>query len=52
MTPDDVVTLDWDKSGGLLPAVVQHARTGHVLMLGYMNEAALRATLAGGRVVF
>ena len=52
MTPDDVVALDWDKSGGLLPAIVQHARTGHVLMLGYMNEAALRATLAGGRVVF
>ena len=52
MTPDDVVTLDWDKGGGLLPAIVQHARTGHVLMLGYMNEAALRQTLAGGRVVF
>jgi phosphoribosyl-ATP pyrophosphohydrolase/phosphoribosyl-AMP cyclohydrolase len=52
VTPDDVVTLDWDKGGGLLPAIVQHARTGQVLMLGYMNEAALRATLAGGRVVF
>jgi phosphoribosyl-ATP pyrophosphohydrolase/phosphoribosyl-AMP cyclohydrolase len=52
LTPDDVVTLDWDKGGGLLPAIVQHARTGHVLMLGYMNEAALRATLAGRRVVF
>ena len=52
MTPDDVVTLDWDKGGGLLPAIVQHARTGRVLMLGYMNEAALRATLAGKRVVF
>jgi len=52
VTPDDVVTLDWDKGGGLLPAIVQHARTGHVLMLGYMNEAALRQTLAGGRVVF
>lgn len=52
MTPDDVVTLDWDKGSGLLPAIVQHARTGHVLMLGYMNEAALRETLARGRVVF
>jgi phosphoribosyl-ATP pyrophosphohydrolase/phosphoribosyl-AMP cyclohydrolase len=52
LTPDDVVALDWDKCGGLLPAIVQHARTGHVLMLGYMNEAALRETLAHGRVVF
>jgi phosphoribosyl-ATP pyrophosphohydrolase/phosphoribosyl-AMP cyclohydrolase len=50
--PDDVVALDWDKGGGLLPAIVQHARTGRVLMLGYMNEAALRETLARGRVVF
>ena len=52
MIPDDVVALDWDKGGGLLPAIVQHARTGRVLMLGYMNEAALRETLARGRVVF
>jgi len=50
--PDDVAALDWDKGGGLLPAVVQHARTGRVLMLGYMNEAALRETLVRGRVVF
>jgi phosphoribosyl-AMP cyclohydrolase / phosphoribosyl-ATP pyrophosphohydrolase len=50
--PDDVVALDWDKGAGLLPAVVQHARTGRVLMLGYMNEAALRETLRQGRVVF
>ena len=52
MTLDDVGTLDWDKCGGLLPAIVQHARTGRVLMLGYMNDAALRETLGGGRVVF
>jgi phosphoribosyl-AMP cyclohydrolase / phosphoribosyl-ATP pyrophosphohydrolase len=50
--PDDVVALDWNKGGGLLPAVVQHARTGRVLMLGYMNEDALRETLRQGRVVF
>jgi phosphoribosyl-ATP pyrophosphohydrolase/phosphoribosyl-AMP cyclohydrolase len=49
---DDVGALDWDKGGGLLPAIVQHARTGRVLMLGYMNDAALRETLNGGRVVF
>jgi phosphoribosyl-ATP pyrophosphohydrolase/phosphoribosyl-AMP cyclohydrolase len=52
MTLDDVGGLDWDKSDGLLPAVVQHARTGRVLMLGYMNESALRETLSAGRVVF
>ena len=52
MTLDDVGTLDWDKGSGLLPAIVQHARTGRVLMLGYMNDSALRETLGGGRVVF
>jgi phosphoribosyl-ATP pyrophosphohydrolase/phosphoribosyl-AMP cyclohydrolase len=52
MTPDDVGRLDWSKGDGLLPAIVQHARTGQVLMLGYMNAEALNATLAGGRVVF
>lgn len=38
--------------GGLLPAVVQDAHTGHVLMLGYMNEAALAQTRASGLVTF
>jgi phosphoribosyl-AMP cyclohydrolase / phosphoribosyl-ATP pyrophosphohydrolase len=52
VTPDDIVALDWNKAAGLLPAIVQHARTGRVLMLGYMNEAALRETLRQGRVVF
>ncbi len=44
--------LDWEKQGGLLPAIVQHARSGAVLMLAYMNRDALRATLARGRAVF
>lgn len=35
---------DFAKGDGLLPAIVQHARTGEVLMLGYMDEAALQAT--------
>jgi len=52
VTLEDVGTLDWDKGSGLLPAIVQHARTGRVLMLGYMNDAALRETLSDGRVVF
>ncbi|WP_298817606.1 bifunctional phosphoribosyl-AMP cyclohydrolase/phosphoribosyl-ATP diphosphatase HisIE [Chloroflexus sp.] len=36
----------------LLPAIVQHARSGEVLMLGYMNEAALAATRESGFVTF
>lgn len=52
MTPDEIAGLDWGKADGLLPAVVQDARTGRVLMLGYMNAETLRETLDGGRVVF
>ncbi|MCS6881699.1 MAG: bifunctional phosphoribosyl-AMP cyclohydrolase/phosphoribosyl-ATP diphosphatase HisIE [Oscillochloridaceae bacterium] len=37
---------------GLAPAIVQHARTGEVLMLGYMNADALEATRATGLVTF
>lgn len=48
----DVAALDFDKMGGLLPAIVQHARSGAVLMLGYMNREALRETLTRRRVVF
>jgi phosphoribosyl-ATP pyrophosphohydrolase/phosphoribosyl-AMP cyclohydrolase len=48
----DIDSLDFDKGGGLLPAVVQHADTASVLMVGYMNRDAFRATLSGGRVVF
>ncbi|TWT21597.1 bifunctional phosphoribosyl-AMP cyclohydrolase/phosphoribosyl-ATP diphosphatase HisIE [Luteimonas wenzhouensis] len=44
--------IDWDKAGGLVPAVVQDARTLRVLMLGYMDRAALEATLSGRRVTF
>ena len=48
----DIATLDFDKAGGLLPAIVQHAASGAVLMLGYMNPEALHETLARRRVVF
>jgi phosphoribosyl-ATP pyrophosphohydrolase/phosphoribosyl-AMP cyclohydrolase len=41
-----------DFTKGLLPAIVQHAHTGAVLMLGYMDEAAWQATLATGRATF
>jgi phosphoribosyl-ATP pyrophosphohydrolase/phosphoribosyl-AMP cyclohydrolase len=48
----DVDGLELGKDGGLLPAIVQHAGSGAVLMLGYMNREALRASLTRRRVVF
>lgn len=52
MNATDVESLDWAKGEGLLPAIVQDARTGAVLMLGFMNAEALRTTLATKRVTF
>jgi phosphoribosyl-AMP cyclohydrolase / phosphoribosyl-ATP pyrophosphohydrolase len=52
MTPEQIDTLDWRKGDGLLPAVVQDARTAKVLMLGYMNREALHVTLGSKRVTF
>src|ERR1700736_1471825 len=48
----DQAKLDWDKGGGILPAIVQHADNGAVLMLEYMNRDALAETLASNRVTF
>ncbi|AWH87575.1 bifunctional phosphoribosyl-AMP cyclohydrolase/phosphoribosyl-ATP diphosphatase HisIE [Limnobaculum parvum] len=44
--------LDWEKVDGMLPAIVQHAVSGEVLMLGYMNLEALHATEQSGKVTF
>lgn len=44
--------LDWDKGEGLLPAIVQHAHSGAVLMLAYMNRESLARTLECGEAVF
>ena len=52
LEPADVDGLEFGKDGGLLPAIVQHAGSGAVLMLGYMNRDALRASLMRRRVVF
>ena len=51
-TSFDIEALDWDKQGGLLPAIVQNAGTLRVLMLGYMSRESLALTLAGGQVAF
>lgn len=48
----DIETLAWEKQHGLLPAIVQHATSGAVLMLAYMNREALRTTLDRQRAVF
>ncbi len=44
--------IDFEKGGGLVPAVVQDADTGVVLMLGYMNQEALTMTETSGMVTF
>jgi phosphoribosyl-AMP cyclohydrolase len=45
---NEIATLDFGKMGGLLPAIVQDAATGEVLMLAFMNQEAWEATLATG----
>ena len=48
----DTSTLDWDKTAGLLPVIIQDYKTLEVLMLGYMNAEALEKTQAEGKVTF
>lgn len=52
MNAQDLDRLAWVKMGELLPAIVQDACTGQVLMLGYMNRDALAATLESGFATF
>lgn len=52
LTPADIGALAWDKMGGLLPAIVQDRRSGRVLMVGYMDQEALGATLGSGFATF
>ena len=42
------IPLDFDKMGGLVPCVVQHAYSREVLMVGFMNEEAWRASCESG----
>ena len=52
MNAADIDKLDFKKGDGLIPAIVQDAMTGAVLMLGYMNREALLATFERKRLVF
>lgn len=46
------MNIDFQKSGGLVPAIIQDGLTSKVLMLGYMNEEALAKTTESGQVTF
>ncbi|MGB2622724.1 MAG: phosphoribosyl-AMP cyclohydrolase [Candidatus Acidiferrum sp.] len=46
------LNIDFDKAGGLVPAIIQDHRSGDVLMLGFMNAASLAETQRSGEVVF
>ena len=48
----DTVKIDFDKMDGLVPGMVQDAKTGEILMLGFLNEVSYRKTLESGFVTF
>jgi phosphoribosyl-ATP pyrophosphohydrolase/phosphoribosyl-AMP cyclohydrolase len=52
MNHDELQRMDFQKGGGLAPAIVQDATSGEVLMLGYMTAAALAETQRSGQVTF
>lgn len=47
-----MLTLNFDKLGGLVPAIAQDHQTGEILMIAFMNEAAWNATLTSGRATY
>jgi phosphoribosyl-AMP cyclohydrolase len=47
-----MISLNFEKMGGLLPAVVQDYKTGEVLMVGFMNRQAWETTLEIGKATF
>lgn len=48
----DIKNIDFEKGGGLVPAIIQDSNTANVLMLGYMNAESLRQTIDSGLVTF
>jgi phosphoribosyl-ATP pyrophosphohydrolase/phosphoribosyl-AMP cyclohydrolase len=52
MSPEEMARVDFEKGAGLVPAIVQDATTLQVLMLAYMDRAALEETLQSGEVTF
>jgi phosphoribosyl-AMP cyclohydrolase len=47
-----MITLDFEKSGGLIPAIVQDFETNEVLMLAFMNNESWRQTLETGKATY
>ncbi|MGD2151031.1 MAG: phosphoribosyl-AMP cyclohydrolase [Desulfobacterales bacterium] len=47
-----MITLNFKKMGGLIPAIVQDYKTGEVLMLAFMNQDAWEATLDTGKATY
>ena len=47
-----MIELDFEKQGGLVPAIVQDADDGTVLMVAYMNEASFKHTLETGKATY
>ncbi len=47
-----MIKLDFEKTGGLIPAIVQNYETGEVLMLAYINKEAWEATLSTGKATY
>ncbi len=47
-----MIRLDFDKTGGLIPAIAQDNSSGEVLMMAYMNQAAFEATLSTGTATY
>ena len=52
VTTENINELAWQKMDGLLPAIIQHAATGAILMQGYMSQESLAATLNTGKATF
>lgn len=52
ITQTNITSIDFEKGEGLVPAIIQDAQSGRVLMLGYMNQAAVVATFETGKVTF
>ena len=52
MAQIDIDAIDWTKGDGLVPAIIQNAASGQVLMLGYMDREALDTTVSSGKVTF
>jgi phosphoribosyl-AMP cyclohydrolase len=52
MTAVETPTIDFEKAGGLVAGIVQDAKTGEILMLGFLNDVSYAKTLESGFVTF